>query len=276
MKNLILACALFPFFLQGAHLEPWTGRDLEIIAQADLAVAHFKAGNLSNALFLDLSARTSYTHFAGELEANFAHSHKQTSLEGDALALTGRYQLRNDVIGDPFSLWIGATVRKVFTNGLHDPIQFYHGGIEGEFHVAAGKEWVCEKFWTHRLWGYGLIGIADLGSPWTKLGAAFEINRWDLSKWVFDLEGGLGFGGRKLHVKHFKGYGPLAYRYLQAGIKYAKSWKCGFITEVGLKYRPVAVHCPKHWVELRFALIYPFAGSIILAIAPAPAFISPK
>lgn len=258
MKKHLLACCLLPWFLQAAHLEPWTGRDLEIIAEADLALAHFKAGHLKNALFFDLSARTSYTQFAGEIEANFAHSKKQPGLEGDALGLTGRYQLKNDVIGDPLSLWLGATVRKVFTNGLHDPVQFYHGGIELELHAAAGKEWVCEQFWTRRLWGYGLFGIADLGSPWIKLGGAWEMNKWDLSKWVFDLEGGLGFGGRRLHVRHFKGYGPIDYGYVQLGVKYAKTWECGSTTEVGVKYRPVAKNCPRQWVELRFAFIYPF------------------
>lgn len=251
MKQLFWLIACLPAALGAAHLQPWTGRDLEIISQAELGLS-------SNALFLDLSARTSYIQFSGEFEANFAHSKYQRGLEGDALALTGRYQLSNDVIGDPLSAWVGITARKVFTNGLHDPTCFYHGGVEGELHGALGKEWSCEQFWTRRIWGYTAIGFADLGRPWLSVGAAWERNWWDINRVALFLESEKGFGAKKLHKYHFKGYGPVRYAYLQFGAKYAHQWEFGGIGEVALRYRPLAKHCPKHWLELRLAFVYPF------------------
>ena len=139
MNKFTVFAACLPAFLGAAHLQPWTGRDLEIIAQAELGLS-------SNALFLDFSGRTSYAQFAGEIEANFAHSKYQQSLEGDALALTGRYQLKNDTIGDPLSAWVGLTARKVFTNGLHDPTCFYHGVSKGNCMARLAKSGCVNNF----------------------------------------------------------------------------------------------------------------------------------
>lgn len=258
MKKVFLLFWLIPTLLQGAHLSPWTETDLEIIAQADLAYAHFKAGPSRNALFFDLSGRTSYNSFAGELEASFAHTHSQRGLGGDALALTARYQLKSDVIGDPFSLWVGLTARKVFTNGLHDVACLYHGGVEGELHAAIGKEWSCEQFWIHRLWGFALVGDADLGWPWLRLGAVWEKNWWDLNRLSVEISGENGFGHRRWHPRHFKGYGPIRYSYLQLAGKYAHAFEFGGIAELGLEWRPFTRNCPRHWCAARLSLIYPF------------------
>lgn len=249
-KIFALLCS-FPLLVEGAHLAPWTGRDLEIISQLELGIS-------SNALFLDLSGRTSYNRFAGEMEANFAHSKYQSGLEGDALALTLRYQLRDDILGDPYSLWTGITARKVFTNGLHDVACFYHGGVEGELHASLGREWSCEQFWMQRFWAYAKVGIADLGWPWLKGALVWERNWWDLNRIAFEIEGEAGFGSRNLHRHHFKGYGPIRYSYLQVGGKYTHQWEFGGIGEVGVKWRPLARNCPKQWVELRLAFVYPF------------------
>lgn len=129
--------------------------------------------------FLDLSASIATREdWAVELEAIAAVT-RHRSFGMDSLLLTGRYFLLNDVIGDPVSLSGGMTVIKVFKPAWHDLSIFHHGGIEGEAHVAVGKEFSCMQFWTSRIWAVGAFGVGDVGSPWLRGDIDCEHNWWD-------------------------------------------------------------------------------------------------
>ena len=140
----------------------------------------------------------------------------------DNIQLTGRYSWTNDVVGDPVTIVTGLTLRRAWKQAVNDLSSFHHGRTEGEIHVAAGKEFVCEQFWMSRMWGLFAIGTADKGSPWLRSSVNWECNWWDRHEVRLSVRGLCGLGGNGLNLnKPFRGYGPIRHRSLDFAVRYS-------------------------------------------------------
>ena len=264
---LFLGWLVLPFLLDATELSPWYPRDLELQPQASYCyqtyhtvdTVHGFAHRPAYNHFLDLSLSGAYSQYAVEIETLLAATRHRTFGFAD-LRLTGRYQWFDDVIGDPLSLTTGLTVAQVFEQARHDLSCFYHGGIEFEFHVAAGQECTCREFWQSRYWGVLGFGFADQGSPWLRANVAWEHNWWDTQEVTFFINSLWGCGGEGLHLhhKHFHGYGPIHHQSIDIGFNYSYGLECGGVLSCGYAHRLYALNCPRCVNNWCVSFLYPF------------------
>jgi len=273
MKWRLLATSLFLAcvggMLSATELAPWFGKTLEIEGRATTRVQCYnlldtKSGSKKHPacdVFVDLSAATAVdliVNVSAELEAVLAAT-RHRSFGFDSFLFTGRYLWLNDVIGDPISLVTGATISKVFRPARHDIGVFHHGGIQCEFHVAAGKEFSCEQFWLSRGWGVLGLGIADQGSPWLRANLAWERNWWNRHELKIFMDSLWGLGNRSLNLKHhFPGYGPIHHQSIDTGVRYRIAFESGAALSFEYAYRLFANNCPEYVNLLMVRLFYPF------------------
>ena len=267
MKKIALAlCLMFLTSLSATELAPWYPRDLELQPKAEFAyqtystlnTPHGNKHHCADNYFLNLSLSGAYDLYAAEIEINFADtSHRVFTLSD--VRLTGRYQIYDDVIGDPFSLVAGVTIIQDLRLARQDVNCFYHGGIEAEFTLAAGKEVVCGPFWYSRVWGVFGFGIADMGSPWLRFDAHWDHNWCDASELSLFMYTLWGLGGEGLSLNTpFRGYGPIHHQSVDLGIKYSKTFYCGDIASIGYAFRPYALNCPRFVSTFFISYLYPF------------------
>ena len=252
--------------LSATELAPWYPRNLELQPKVSYAFQTYRDINThhgnkkrpSDSSFVNLSLSGALSIYAAEIEVNFAETAHRTFTFSD-VRLTGRYQFLDDVIGDPVSLVAGVTVIQDLRLARQDLSCFYHGGIEGEFTLAVGKECVCEQFWTSRLWGVAGIGIADIGSPWLRFDAQWDNNWYDLHELSFFIDTLWGLGGRGLSINHpFRGYGPIHHQSIDLGVKYSRTFCSGAIGTIGYAFRPYALNFPRFVSTFYVSLLYPF------------------
>lgn len=260
---LTLLCPLFGF---GTDLKPWYTRYLEIQPRTtlifqnykEIRTTHGRIHHSSNDLFLNLSLSGAYDRWAVELETTTATTRKHSFEFCDA-RLTGRYQWWDSVVGDPVDVVTGISLIQACKTSIHDPSCFYHGKFEVETHLAVGKEIACEQFWTSRLWGVIGLGIADVGSPWIRIDAAWESNWQD----THELEIGLftlwGCGGNSLHAGDpFKGYGSVQHDSVDLGFKYHYTFESCGILSLGYHRRLFALNFPSQVNLFYLSFLYPF------------------
>lgn len=246
---------------------PWFGEVYDINTIAKSSCHLYSSVNSNNRTkhhaacdyFLTLGASGVYSEdVALEIEATASNGINR-HFGMDAINFTGRYLWLNDSIDDPISLTTGLTLSQVFKQGLHNLSAFHHGGIEGELHVALGKEMPCLQFWTSRLWGAVGIGIADMGSPWLRGDVRWEFNYWDIHRCELFLNTLWGCGGNALNVNHFKGYGPIAHRSIDAGIGYSYGFGYGIYFKAEYAFRVYARNCPQNANIIALHLLYPIS-----------------
>lgn len=259
------------FFIMICHslfateLLPWYGQMLEIETRAACQMQAYQCVSARHRsiqqpacdLFFDLSAASSYNDIAGEVEV-IASDTRYRSFGMDCIKLTARYRWMNDIVGEPISLVSGVSISQVFKTGLRNLSSFHHGGIEGEFHLAAGKEHSFRQFWTSRYWGVVGVGIADMGYPWVRGDMAWEHNYCDVHQVRFFVNSLWGLGHKSLHLKPFHGYGPVRHQLIDIGLRYSRFLLCNGMT-VSLEYafRPYARNCPKQVSSLYVSVSYP-------------------
>lgn len=265
LKKLLLTLLFFSF-LEGTEYAPWFPRNLELQPRATYMYQEYSKVNVgkgpshrsSHDNFLNLSLSGAYKTLALEIEASAGSTHHRCFTLSD-VALTGRYQLLDDVLGDPVSLTVGLNLSQVFKLALHDISNFYHGGIELEGHLAIGKEWSAEQFWISRGWAVLGFGVADHGSPWVRANVVCEKNCWDLERVRLFAESLFGLGHNTLTLKpHFRGYGPIRHQSIDLGLVYTHFFECGLSLDLGYSYRLYARNCPQYVNRLFVSLLYPF------------------
>lgn len=157
---------------------------------------------------------------------------RDASLE--AVRFTARKLLTSDVMADAYSSTTGLTFTAPTNQALRDINRFYYGRYEWELHYAIGREFAPDAEWEHRTWGVGTVGITNQGSPWLRLHLAWE-GRLSLTQRLelfLTSEVGLGRHGFPIHAirscsrrccpRHFRGYAPIQYRFVDMGVQYAQ------------------------------------------------------
>jgi hypothetical protein len=263
----ILAGSLAAQDLALPELAPWYTQEFEIRPTAAYffrSSRNISADNHSfhrnlNGHFFKLSALTPVFQWCGEVDMLLA----DTSMRAfgiDCFSLSMRYGFADDV-SDSSSVSIvgGGTLRFASKAALNDLNSFHHGRFEALGHIACGKEWSQEQYWTYRIWGMALLGLSDVGSPWSLAQVGLERNWCDVYQLKAFLGYLCGFGGQSLH-KHgsFHGYGPINHRSLDAAIRYNRAFECGL--NVCLEYRRTiySYNYPKDINTIGIAAIYPF------------------
>jgi hypothetical protein len=265
-KYFFIWLLLLPLLGFATEFNPWYTRYLEIQPKASFIFQNYQTINTghgtvhrkTNDEFLILSVSGAYDTFSLELETTFANTRHRSFGFCDA-RFTARYQLFDDVMGDPINLVTGLTVIQSCKIALHDLSCFYHGTIEGEFHLAIGREISCEQFWTSRCWSLLAIGTADVGSPWIKGDFTWEHNWWDLHELEIGVYSLWGLGRDKLNLtRPFHGYGSINHQSIDFGFKYRYNLDCGGIIGIGYSYRVFARNYPKHANRVDLSFLYPF------------------
>lgn len=247
---LLLHLCLSP--LTATDFKPWFPRYLEF--QTNFSYVHqnysivnegwrsirWPAKNDFYAADLELA----YKDFCGEIECLFSGT-KRHHLGPDCTKATIRYQLLDDIIGDPVSLVVGASFTQVFSLALKDISIFHHGHAEGEFHLSLGNEYIYKNKEMSRWWVVGGIGLGDKGSPWLRGELAWEISWCGNQLARLYALGISGLGGENLDVFKFDGYGPIAHRSIDFGAVYRYMFAWDGSLSIGYARRLYAKNCPE-------------------------------
>ena len=255
------------FAVYGVELKPWIGTQYSLDLYGSCLIQQFeeldtRCGVLEKPevdAFYDFSALMAVKEFATvELQLSALNS-KHQIFGLSALRLTGRYFFLNDIIGDLVSLAAGVTVSQIFHAAKRNIATFDHGGIAFEGHVAIGKEFSCEQFWTSRAWSVIGLGIADAGYPWLRANLVWERNWWEIHQFKLFAESLWGFGHKKLSIHPFHGYGPVRYQAIDLGLRYSLRLENDALLSIGYAHRVLGRNCPRNVNFLKLEASYPFS-----------------
>ena len=272
MASFLYFFLLAPIVCTATDLKPWFGNEYETEIRASLLYQNYKYLDIpshrefkrnENDYFATLSATYPFRRYSGEFEATAAFT-KHQRRRWDNFRVTGRYQWWNDEFdGDPFSIVTSITLTQAMGRALHDVSSFHHGHIEGEFDFSFGKKYgyPCSKDFVFRWWGVAGIATSDRGSPWARGDAACEYNYSDMHLFRLFLNSLWGMGGYDIRPRHhFKGYGKIAHRSVDVGIRYSLNW--GWWGTLSLQYarRVHARNFPKNANLVFIEYYYPFGS----------------
>lgn len=270
---LIIALVMSANDVYATDYKPWYGRVFELNTAADIRFQLFNHVNTHDHFrdnshhglntrkeldtFIDLSASMALDQdIALQLEVIGLQS-KLHSFRMDAIRLTPRYRLLNDIVGDPVSLSLGMTLSSIFSGVRKNIATFDHGGMAAEAHISIGREISCMQFWTSRTWGVLGVGIADVGSPWLRANFSYEHNFLDTHRLRIFTESLFGFGSDNLNQFRFHGYGSIDYQAIDLGVRYTYQADYGVLFSCGYGYRVYARNCPENVNFILFRLDYP-------------------
>lgn len=258
---------VLPGVLAGTELAPWFGKSFQIEGRADARYQHYSRVAedyhpekwSSDDFILHFSAAVSiFDRWNAEIETSFADTRRRTFAFND-VRLTGRYLVWDDDVGDFASVAIGFTAIFPYKEARKDLSLFYHGGVEGEAHVAVGKSCFCGPRWTSRVWGMAAYGVADLGSPWARGDVHWEWNFCNQHLFDVFVETLWGFGGNNLDLEErFKGYGSLRHQSVDVGGRYAYIFPSYVRLEGEVRRRVHARNFPYNALQVVVGLYYPF------------------
>lgn len=272
MKKIALITASIAFLsalcspVFSTELMPWTQTDLLLYPRFDYLYQHYNKVNSSSGSehrnahdhFYTIGVLGSYSPWIAEIEATAADT-RQHNFGLDNFRVTGRYQWMSDIIGDCASVTVGATYIKASRIALRDISSFHHGRNEVELHISLGKEQTCYNTWASRWWTVGIFGLADHGSPWWRVIAAWEKNfNETLALRLFAI-GLLGMGDNSLDLEDsFGGYGSIRHRSIDIGIRLTKITECRGNWSLEYAQRVYAYNFPQSANLLKICLIYPY------------------
>jgi len=296
MKNW-LASSLLLFFgvLQGIEYRPWYPDALQLQGELNYrfqsyhsvdapsskrgeSYSHYqkkKNHYSSDDHFVDSSLMIAFEPFSLQIESEFADTRKR-NFDWDHVSLAGRYLWLNDNVGDPVSLSTGVSLRRAWREAVNDISSFHHGRNEAFFHVALGKQKIEGDTWLSRWWGVLGIGTADRWTPWIAANAAYEWNECDSHRLRLYVNSLWGVGNKKLRVHDFGGYGPIAHRSIDIGLRY--SYEFDYLGLISIDYarRVYAHNFPDDVNTLTVSYIYPFGPEGIYYILKAYSLMTGK
>ncbi len=259
-----------PFVLIGTDFAPWYPRYLELQPQISYNYQSYKKLNTKQGLkhtvsrdhLLNFSLAGAYRVYAVEIENNCketSHSDASHHSRFADIRLTGRYQLLDDVVGDPVSLTMSLTGIQASQSAVKDISYFYHGLSTLEGHVSIGKEIECREYWLSRLFTVVGVGLADRGSPYVRGHVVWEHNGWDKHIVTVFTHTLWGLGSKNLNLnQRFHGYGSIKHHSIDTGIKYTYILESGLTMSAHYARRCYSLNCPHAVNFLGLTLLYPF------------------
>lgn len=225
----------------GIEESPWIEPVLEPVLSFEVGYQHFNryhSGSKScrypgRDLFLEggvFFATSPDLSFQLEMRLTQTHSHGWAI---DQFKQMAQFIFLDDARGDPLALSVGIELIEPIPVGLRDISFIHHAPFEIEMHTAMGKEWSLEGERMGRIYGLAALGFGTRGTPWIRgfMGSEY---RFCLSHVIGGrLSFGGGFGNEKLCKHHFRGYGDIAYRIIDATLEYTYQSECG---DISFKY----------------------------------------
>lgn len=177
-----------------------------------------------------------------------------------SVAFQARYLWLDDIVGNPVSFSTGANFRVTSDAALRDVSCPSHSIVDFEVNFAVGREFDYSESWQWRLWCFGAMGQANLGSPWVRAIAAIETNIDEMHKWDFYAIGSNGYG-RHSHVdtEHFNGYAKIRQKSIDVGVRYG--YRMGVWGSLRVEYqrRVLAKACPQNVNTFSISYLLPFS-----------------
>ncbi len=260
-----LALLLLPLSLFALEIEPWFSNVWEFnftpsytySRYRDVQDGHPQLSSASNdqLIAFNLSVPPSPEwEIAADME--FAQTPRQ-SMGFRSTALQARYLWLNDVVGDPVSLTTGVSFRAVGSHSLKDVSCPYHFYANYELNASIGREWDRGFDWFFRVYGFGAVGIANRGYPWTRALMMLEGSWHEAHRLGLFGEGYFGFGSRsRVMTDHFHGYAFIHHRSLDVGLQYTYVFEIWGRISLGYTRRLYARSFPENvnFFTLRYTL----------------------
>ncbi|WP_194847906.1 hypothetical protein [Candidatus Neptunochlamydia vexilliferae] len=265
MKYLIL---FFPVALFAFVIDPWMTTVGELQFRPAYSYRYYPSVDQgfnpssynSHDHFIDLNLGVQFwPGWEVQLETDFLSTRK---LNWGVRRVGGqlRYQVFNDVAGDPISLILGGQAFYVPTRTLRDVSSPYHAQGNFELGLAAGKEIDQTYNWVWRFWGFFGAGVANRGSPWLRPLLAIETKIAQHYKFKLFSEGYFGLGNQsRLNIDNFKGYARIEHRSVDLGLNYTYLFKIWGELGVQYAYRIYAYAFPRHAQTVRVEYRLPFS-----------------
>lgn len=252
-----------PFFLQSFERLPWFEKDLVFYGRVQDLYQHYSRiqstkksfSHHADDQFVSLGLSASYSPWSGDIELVFADTNHQHG-RWDHCQFTGSYQWMDDIVGDFASVVFGVRYVSASKSALHDVSSFHHGQNEVELSLSVGKEQTVYDSWGSRYWGIAVFGLADHGSPWWRMEAAFEKNWQQVWALRFYANALYGMGGKSIHPHHFKGYGPIKHRSLDMGLRLTRQTEWCGTWSLECAQRVYSRNFPKNATLIQLEFIY--------------------
>lgn len=255
MKGLIVKWVfiLSTLSLWAIRSDPWIPPPYEMNAKANYAYSYFPLvsnavnpttyHSFFNELLVGLEGSLSANWFC-ELDLEFNNSRK-VDFNLLSVAPCVKYQMLNDLAGDPIALLVGTYFRYVPYNRLVDVAMSYNGEYNFDFLFSVGKEFDKKDKLAGKLYALFDVGVATKGMPWILGDVVGEAIFLEQHFFVMGTDGYFGFGEQNtVNVDDFSGYANINHNSLEikAGYKYKfKVWgEAGFL----YKRRVIAVAYP--------------------------------
>lgn len=263
-----LALCALPLKGQATELAPWFGNDKEFELRTSYLLQHYdqlhtnvgKQEAHSTDHFLSVSLAISpFPCLAVETELQGRTSSQRGGFDFEAVLLTGRYNWLNDVVGDSCSLSTGVTLLIPHGQSLRDRATLYHSDVDVELHLSVGREQTYGYSWASRFWALAAIGQGTSGHPWLRAQANYEYNYCD--QYIFHLftQGRLGLGSEDLDLSTpFSGYGSIAHRHLEIGVRGTRTWLFNGTLGVELTQGLVSSQSPLYVTTAQVIYLYTF------------------
>ena len=226
LKLIVLA---LPVSLFGLNIEPWFCNVYEFTFSPSYTYSRYRhvqhghpqLKNVSNdhLIACDIAVPPA-PNWEVDADVEFAQTPRQ-SMGLRSMGGQLRYLCLDDVVGDLVSLTIGASIRGVSKHSVRDVSSPYHSYFNAELTTSMGREWDSRFHWRFRAYGFGAIGMANHGYPWSRAFATLEGNLHNTHILSLFTGGDIGFGPHKqVNVDHFHGYASIQHRSIDVGIQY--------------------------------------------------------
>lgn len=246
--------------------QPWTKVDLELYPRADYIYQHYDKVHGSNGSLnqsgndhvLGVGIYGCFAAYSLELEGRLARTrHLPCGL--DHFKLTGKYQIFNDIIGDPLSLTVGGSFIAASRDAVEEYGLFHHAKIEGEVFVSFGKERSCLSNWVSHWWAMFGIGVGERGCPWLFSQIAWEKNVCYEWQWRVFTDLLFGLGNEAIDFsEQFEGYGLIRHRSVDVGTGIYYPIFCRGDLYLEFKQRVWAYNFPSCAQIFQIRYVYPF------------------
>ena len=194
-------------------------------------------------------------------ELEFAAAKTQRKGYGfEALKAQVRYNLLNDLVGDPVTLTTGLATSISTPSRIRDLSSTEHAVFESDARVACGREFGYSDNGFYKAWAMGLMGVGSSGSGWVAGEVHVERELYDRHHFDLFLTFEKGLSSHKLHhIDDFHSYSRLGYEFEEVGFKY--TLKEIALGSLYLQYakRLHARYCPRASWSVEVGFLIPFS-----------------
>ncbi len=271
MKGLIIKsvaiCCTIP--LWGLKNDPWIPPPFEFHSDVRYSYSYFPSvanainptnySSFVNDLAFEINGSATPELFF-ELELEFDNSSK-VSFDLLSVAPVVKYQIMNDLIGDPIAIIVGTYFRYVPENRLVDVATEYSGSYNFDFLVSIGKELEYSETILASTFAMFDVGIATVGMPWILADIVGKVLLYKHHELNMGVDGFFGFGLQdEVNIDNFNGYGNINHNSMD--IKMGYGYKFSVWGELSFLYkrRVVAISAPSdtNFFGLQYDLSFSF------------------